>query len=147
MRRPSETEDPIDQRPNLVIALEAHIHGAQSPLALDEHAARTVHHDLGYRLVANELIERTEPEHRGEQALNEFLEHRGLKAAPRFLSVQKPTGGANLVARSLGILVHDERHAIQGHNGAHRCAQGLDAHPLPLGVMVALGLLDRLHSF
>ena len=75
----------------------------QDAFALVEQGARTVHHDLGYRLVGKKHLERAEPQHRVNQGVGErFLLVDAHIEAPASLE-RRPANRSNLIARSLGI--------------------------------------------
>ena len=86
----------------------------QDAFALVEQGARTVHHDLGYRLVGKKRLERPEAQHGINQSVGErfLLRKASIEAAA---SLERcPANRSDLVARPLGIALGKRGDIVSG---------------------------------
>ena len=63
MRLPSGGMHAVDERIHFAVVLEAVLRSVKNAICFIEESIRSVHHDLGYAFVTQELLKRTKSEH------------------------------------------------------------------------------------
>lgn len=137
----------VHERPQLIFVGEALLAAVQPPVALEVHASRTVHHDLGDGVVCEQPFQRAEAEHGVQELALQSRALRGWHISPGQALEHAPAGAAHLAARTAGILCLQSHHFVGGHDHLNLLLKRVEAQS-PLRPLARARTVTRtLHPF